>query len=343
MNILYHLTILPPKMPGCVAEIQEIDRLRDHFGGDLVYLNPNERSPIYVPRLFFGFQKLRALRERERNFDLHHVYNPDPFPFPVLKFLERPVVYSISGGVGHRRPNVRFFNSLAAVVVADERSLRRLEDWGVKDAFLVHAGIDTARFTHAPLPLRDKSAEIRLMVGSAPWTRAQFRTKGVEALLAAAQQETRLRLTFLWRGEMAEEMERRVRVRGLEERVEILKQKVDVNQVLANVHASVTLASARGIVKSYPHSLIESLAAGKPVLISRAIPMADYVEREECGIVIKEVTPSGVLAAIEALVRNYDVLQKSALRVGQRDFSPEKLLTSFQRVYERVLGRGPTG
>jgi glycosyltransferase involved in cell wall biosynthesis len=343
MNILYHLTILPPKMPSCVAEIQEIDRLRDHFGGDLVYLNPNERSPIYVPRLFFGFQKLRALRERERDFDLHHVYNPDPFPFPVLSFLDRPVVYSISGGVGHRRPNVGFFNSLAAVVVADERSLRRLESWGVNNAFLVHAGIDTARFTHTPLPLRDKSAEIRLMVGSAPWTRAQFRTKGVEALLAVAQRDSRLRLIFLWRGEMAEEMERRVRVRELEERVEILKQKVDVNEVLASVHASVTLASARGIVKSYPHSLIESLAAGKPVLVSRAIPMADYVEEKGCGLVVEEVTPSDVLAAIEALVRNYGALQESARRVGQRDFLPEKLVTSFQRVYEHVLGRGQAG
>ncbi len=337
MNILYHLTILPPKMPGCVAEIQEIDRLRDHFGGDLGYLNPNERSPIYVPRLFFGFQKLRALRKREQDFDLHHIYNPDAFAFPVLKYLKRPVIYSISGGMGHRRPNISFFNSLAAVVVADERSLRRLEGWGVNNAFLVHAGIDTARFTHTPLLLQDKSAEIRLMVGSAPWTRAQFRTKGVEALLAAAQLDTRLKLTFLWRGEMAEEMERRVRVRGLEERVEIFKRKVDVNEVLASVHASVTLASARGIVKSYPHSLIESIAAGKPVLISRAIPMADYVARERCGIVVDEVSATEVLTAIEDLTQQYDALQCAAQQVGQRNFSPEKLITSFQRVYERVI------
>ena len=84
MNVLYHLTILPPPMPECVAEIQEIDALRGHFGGDLVYLNPNQYSPVYLPRLLFGFHRLRELRKREANVDLHHVYNPDLFAFPVF-------------------------------------------------------------------------------------------------------------------------------------------------------------------------------------------------------------------------------------------------------------------
>jgi hypothetical protein len=46
------------------------------------------------------------------------------------------------------------------------------------------------------------------MVGSAPWTKGQFRTKGVEALLEAARQNPRLHLIFLWREVLAEEMER---------------------------------------------------------------------------------------------------------------------------------------
>ena len=56
MNLLYHLTVLPPKMPEAVAELQEINILRGHFGGDLCYINPNQHAPIYLPRLLFGFQ-----------------------------------------------------------------------------------------------------------------------------------------------------------------------------------------------------------------------------------------------------------------------------------------------
>jgi glycosyltransferase involved in cell wall biosynthesis len=332
---LYHLATLPPKMPRAEAISQEINALREHFGGDALCVNPNDECPLYIPRLLFGFHKLGELRSREANLDLHHFYNPDPFPFPYLYRLRRPVVYSITCGVGDRRPNVAFFSSLAATAVSDERSLRRLRSWGLENAVLVRPGIDTRRFTCSPLPLR---SEIRLMVGSAPWTKGQFRTKGVDALLQAARQAPRLRLVFLWRGIFAGEMARRVRRMNLAGQVTVLNELVDVDAVLAGAHASITLATGPGIVKSYPHSLLESLAAGKPVLVSRAIPMADYVEQTGCGKVVERVTPASILTAVESLTNEYGALQSIAQQVGQRDFSQQQMLTSYRRVYERVLG-----
>jgi glycosyltransferase involved in cell wall biosynthesis len=334
MNILYHLATLPPKISQTEAISQEITALRDHFGGDVVCVNPNPQSLFYVPRLLFGFHKLKELREREVNLRLHHFYNPDPFPFPYLRKLRCPVIYSVTCGVRDKQPNVAFFSSLATVVASDERSLNRLQAWGLKNIMLARPGIDTSRFTHSPLPLQSR---IRLMVGSAPWTKRQFITKGVDALLAAARQAPHLHLTFLWRGILADEMTHRVRRLNLEKQVSVLNKQVEVNQVLAEVHASITLASNSAIIKSYPHSLLDSLAAGKPVLVSRAIPMADYVEKTGCGKVVERVTPTDILTAVDALAREYDVLQKSAQRVGQQDFSQQQMIASYQKVYERVL------
>jgi glycosyltransferase involved in cell wall biosynthesis len=334
MNILYHLTVLPPKMPEAEAMSQEISALRAHFGGDLVYLNPNQFSPVYVPRLLFGLHKLRQLWAREATLQMHQLYNPDPFPFPILRLLRRPVIYTLSCGVGNKRPNVAFLNALAAVTVSDERSLKRLKSWGVDNSHLVRPGIDKSRFTFSPLPL---GSEVRLMVGSAPWARTQFRTKGVEALLSAAQQSPNLHLIFLWRGVLAEEMEARVRRMNLGKQVMVLNRRVDVNQVLADVHASITLADSPAIVRSYPHSLMDSLAAGKPILVSRAIPMSDYVEQTSCGQVVERVEPGSILAAIEALALRYEDLQKAARQVGGRDFSQQAMIASFQKVYDRVM------
>lgn len=336
MNILYHVSTLPPKISQAEAITQEITALRGHFGGDVVYVNPNQQSLLYIPRLLFGFHKLKELRSREANLHLHHFFNPDPFPFPYLRKLQRPVVYSVTCGVRDRWPNVAFFSSLAAVAASDERSLKRFKSWGLENTLLVRPGINTSRFICSPLPLR---SEIRLMVGSAPWTKRQFRTKGVEALLSAAQQAPHLRLVFLWRGVLADEMERRVRQMNLEKQVTVLNKLVDVNETLAGVHASITLATVPDIVKSYPHSLLESLAAGKPVLVSRAIPMADYVEETGCGKVVESVTPGEVLTAVESLVSEYDELQKSAQQAGQRDFSQEGMIASFRKIYEYVLGQ----
>lgn len=333
MNILYLLATLPPKLPAAEAISQEIGALRDCFGSDIVYLNPNERSPIFIPRLLFGFHKLKQLRAQETRYQIHHFYNPDPFPFPILRQLRRPVIYSISCGVENRRPNVAFFNALAAVATADERSLQRLRGWGLTNVSLVRPGIEMSRFSYTPLPLR---SEIRLMVGSAPWTKGQFRSKGVEALLEAARQAPHLRLVFLWRDVLAEEMTRRVRQMNLERQVEVLNGQVEVNQVLAGVHASITLAGSSAIIKSYPHSLLDSLAAGKPVLVSRAIPMADYVEQTGCGEVVENMTPADILAAVESLTSHYAARQQAARQVGQRDFSQEAMVASFRQLYEGI-------
>lgn len=334
MTILYHLTILPPDRPDCEALSQEISALRARFGGEVVYLNPNDRVPIYVPRLLFGLHLLRQLRRREVGFHLHHIYNPDPFPFPVLRALRRPVVYSLTGGV--TRPlHSSFLARMAAVTVMDAKSLARLRALGLENVFRVRPGINTARFTHTPRPW---GRDIWLMAGSAPWTKGQFRTKGVTALLEAARREPRLHLVFLWRGVLTEQMLDRVTAAGLEERVTVLDREVNVNRVLAGMHASLVLAATPTIVKAYPHSLMESLAAGKPVLVSRAIPMAEDVAAMGCGVVVEEVSATGVLDALASLERNYGDYQQAALAVGREAFSLDGMLQSFQEVYRAVAG-----
>lgn len=333
MNVLYHLPILPPQMPSGEALSQEIQALRKHTAGDLVYVNPNQSSPIYVPRLLFGLSRLKTLRTREQNFNLHHFYNPDPFPYPYLLYLRRPVVYTVSSGISARRIPARYFNRLAAVTVYDERSQERLRRAGVRNVQRIPPGIDTTRFTCAPLPLE---RELHLLVASAPWTRAQFYTKGIDALLAAAQQAPHLRLTFLWRGILVEEMEQRIRTLDLESQITLINEFVDVNRILASVHATITLTTDAALIKAYPHSLLDSLAAGKPVLVNRAIPIADYVKQTGCGVVLNKVTVDSILKATDVLTRDYLALTAEASIAGQRDFSQTNLLLAYQQLYRRL-------
>jgi glycosyltransferase involved in cell wall biosynthesis len=333
MKILYHLPVLPPKLPSAEALSQEINGLRAVFGGEINYLNPNQKSPIYLPRLLFGFHQLRHIRAVEATLDLHHFYNPDPFPFPILQFFKRPVIYSLSSGVGEKRPNLTYFRRLTAVTVYEQRSLTKLQNWGLTNVHLVQSGIDTSRFSHTAVPLKK---EIRLMIASAPWTVAQFRSKGIDALLAAAQQMPNLRLIFLWRGELLKEMMRRVQERKLSQRVQVIDQLVDVNQILATVHGTVNLAMETAVIKAYPHSLLDSLAAGKPIITSRAIGMADYVERTRCGVVVERVTSDQIVLAIKQFVAGYEGLRETAVTVGQRDFTQQKMIDSWQTVYRNV-------
>jgi glycosyltransferase involved in cell wall biosynthesis len=337
MKLMYHLPILPPKMVEAEALSQEITALRHRYGGELCYLNPNGRSPIYLPRLLFGFHKLKALWAKEAELDLHHFYNPDPFPYPILRRLRRPVVYTISSGLGRHRPKLAYFKKLAAVAVADERSFKQLRAVGLDNSFLVRPGIDTTRFSFSPLALGN---ELKVLVASAPWSTGQFRSKGIDALLCAAQQAPWLHLIFLWRGVLIDEMKQRLSRLNLGQRVTVINRQVEVNQILAGVHATIVLATDPAIIKAYPHSLLDSLAAGKPVLVSQSLPMADYVAKSGCGVVVSRVAGADIVTAGEILAQQYERYQQVACQVGQRDFTLSAMLDSYAPVYQYALTTG---
>lgn len=336
MKVLYHLPVLPPKLPQAEALSQEIAALQAAFGGQLNYVNPNGRFPRYAPRLLFGLHQLQRLWRQETAVDLHHFYNPDPFPYPFLRLLKKPVVYSLSSGLGATQAvNTNYFGSMTAVTVYDARSQARLHQLGLNNVHLVRSGIDVSRFTPAPLPLANP---LRLLVASAPWTAAQFAHKGIDVLLQTAVADPTLHLTFLWRGEQTAVMRQRIANYGLQEQVTLIDKLVDVDEMLATVHATVNLATHSGVIKAYPHSLLDSLAAGKPVLVSRTIAMADDVARLHCGVVVDEVTVAGVQTAVFHLRQHYETLAERATAVGQTEFTQAAMVQSFGNVYHSALG-----
>lgn len=334
MKVLYHFMPMPPAMPGCVAELQEIDTLKDAFDGELCYLNPNAVSPIYLPRFLFGIHRYQWLRQQEAKIDLHHVYNPDPYPYPLLRWLRRPVVYTISGGVDRKPLNARYFNALGAVQVADEESVENLRQQGVGNAVAIRPSIDPAKYSVAPIP---PLKPFRLLMGSAPWTMAQFESKGINALLDAAVQDPSLEIIFLWRGVLEAEMHAKVRAMNLSQQVTVINEEVDVNEILASVHAAVALSATVGIMKAYPHSLLDAFAAGRPVFTNKAVPMSSYVDEKGVGVVIEQVTPDDILRGVERLKCEYGALQKSTRTAAESDFSQRSMIEAYRNLYTQIV------
>jgi glycosyltransferase involved in cell wall biosynthesis len=273
----------------------------------------------------------------EPKADLCHLYNAELYYFPLLRFIRKPVVYTVVSGLGRddRIPSTDVLRRLKGIVVPSVEDRERLKQRGLDNVHMFRPGIDVSRFEQTPPAT---GPEFVLMAGSAPWTRKQFRTKGVNALLQVAQRMPSLRLVFLWRGWFTEEIRRRVNALGLADRVEIHTKRVDVNQVLSRAHAAVVLADKQKLVKAYPHSLLEALACGRPVLVSHRIAMADYVRKAGCGEVVQSLEPSDLLHAIQRLSENYEEHRINACRVGRTDFSQKDLVKSYQDLYESVVG-----
>lgn len=333
MNILYHLTSPWPRIPNTDAVFQEVDALRQRFGGDVLQLYPLRRPSRIFPKQLYGIHQVRFLRRFEEKMALHHLYYATLYPFPWLRWLRRPLVYSVVTGVGAsiggRRPDwLKRVHTIVTPNPRDEEMLKSLPDVRYR---LIRPGIDVERFTHTPCSL---DREMVLLVGSAPWIRRQFVEKGIDLLMEMAASGTvPLRLVFLWRGWLADELKRRIARRGLASRVEIINEWADVDRILGKVHATVVLADSEKLVKAFPHSLMESLAAGKPVLVSACIPMADYVSSAQCGEVVPVLTLESIQGAVLRLMDHYAERQANALARGHADFALAPMLAAYGKVY----------
>lgn len=332
MRVLYLLTSPEPIIEGTDAAFQEILALKSAFNAETINLCPWATPGRPYPPQLFGFHRLPEIRRLERSCGINHVFHSTPYRFPVLSFLRNPVVYTVLTSVRQlqKSPSLKWFASLHRIVVSNPRDADTLRSWGLSNYAVVPSAIEIARLEQSALPLAD---EMTLLMASAPWADDQFDLKGVDALLDAAARLPKLRLILLWRGVLLNELLERVERRGIKDRVEIVPERVDINSYLKRAHATVLLAKRSDIVKAYPHSLLESLATGKPVILSDALPMADYVRQHDCGIVVEEVSEQTLVRAIEDLRARYDTLAHQARLTEVQIFSREAMIENYRDIY----------
>ena len=332
MSVLYLLTSPKPAIEGTDAVFQEVEALRASVGGEMLNLNPRKMPGAPFPQWLFGFHALPALRSAERRCEVNHLYFSIPYFFPVLRLLRNPIVYTVVACVdGSKVPaNLDGLKSLHRIVVSAERDANVLRSWGLSNCAVVPPAIDRSRFAQNVLPLKD---DVTLLMASAPWVEEQFDSKGIDTLLRATAQDPGLKLILLWRGLLLDKLLERIERLGIEDSVEVVTDRVNVNDYLRRAHAAVLLAKRGDIVKAYPHSLIESLVAGKPVVLTGALSMADYVRQQNCGIVIDDIGVPGLLAAIEALRLRYATLAENARRIESHVFSEGAMIESYKHIY----------
>jgi glycosyltransferase involved in cell wall biosynthesis len=333
MSILYLLTSAKPVIEGTDAAFQDVAVLNAAFNGETVNLCPRNSPGRPFPPQLFGFHRLPALWRAEQRCAVAHLFHSVPYFFPVLHCLRVPIVYTVLASLkGQRKPSrLTSLSRLQRIVVSSERDAEVLQSWGLSNGAIVPPAVAAARLAQSSLPLQH---QVTLLMASAPWVEHQFEEKGVDTLLDAAARLPHLKLVLLWRGLLQEELQARIARRGIGDRVEIVNRHVDINDYLKRVHATVLLAKRSDIVKAYPHSLLESLVAGKPVILSNALPMADYVRRHGCGLVLEAVDVDAVVSAIDRLQSQYETLADRARSIDAQDFSEATMIANYRKIYD---------
>lgn len=333
MKILFHALSPPPRIPGTDAAFQDLETLRDTCGGTILPLFLLPFPSRWIPRPIYGLNRIFELRAREHTHDFHFIAYATGYAFPYLNALRKPICYQVLAGLDPAAPPPKYFRRQVHLIVNNHRDEQLARHWGFADVRHIRPGIDLTGFDIIPPPPPPKP--FVLLAGSAPWTREQFHLKGFDLLFDLLVHHPDLRLILLWRGYQRAHLSRLLTRKSLTERVEIVDTKTDVRTLLAGCHATVGLAAHNRLLKAYPHSLLESLAAGRPVIVSETLALADDVREKQCGEVVASLTLSALDSAVSSLRRQYDRAAHAAAATG-REFNRVPMLARFQETFREI-------
>ncbi len=338
MRVAHHFAMAPPPDARREAVLQEASWLRAEFPGPSSFLLPDRRLHGLLPAAWPGPGWRRRLRRLDAEVEVHHLWADRLDWLRRFAALAKPLVCTLTTGLEPedvRRP--AGLPPVAALLVADEAQRALLAARGLGAIHVVPPAAELSGIERRPAPRRPP---LVLLAGSAPWTRRQFRTKGTDLLLATAAERGDLELTLLWRGVLAGAIDRRLRRARLGGRARVVHERAAVGPLLAASHAAVVLAARPRLVKAYPPSLLESLAAGRPILASSCLPIAGWAARERCGVAVAELSAAALRAALAELEARYGELEEGARRLDLSPHSPTRHRQAVGAIYRSVVERG---
>lgn len=343
IKILYHASTYNDNFAKWDAVGQEIKFLSQKFGGNIFVFAPKNVFAEYLQKIIFklpkSFERLCFSKPilADKEIDLHHVFYPRLRDLRYLRFLKKPIVYTVVSknmGCADAREMITMakkMNHIAFFVVASPEDETNLKKAGIKNAACFLPGIDLKKFTKI---VQAKKVSHQLLMATAPTSFERFRERGIYLLLNLAKSFDGLKLKFLWRNVAYDEIESLVKQKKLNKKISIVNQLVSPVKFFKESDGAIAVFTSTSGNKAFPNSIVESLAAHRPVIVSSVMPIASMIEKYNCGVVV-EPTSKSLFMGVRKYYREYDLLQKNCVKMARR-FSQNRLLKDYQRLYARL-------
>jgi len=373
MRICLYTSTALPKLGGQEAVVDSLARHLTSMGHHAVVLAPQPRRPLrardeslpypvvrhprfYSTRRFVSFYRrwLLNLHRRER-FDVIHCHDVYPTGYLAVLCKEKlgvPIVLTSHGGdvnegniriskPGMRPRYVRTVEQASALIcIADFTAdgYRKLSERHVP-LVTIPNGIDLEPFaTPWPRPLDlDKSiiaGKYVLFLG-----RLKER-KGVDVLIDAIARlpaADNVQCVIAGSGEDEQMLRAKAASAQLENRVRFVGRVEGATKLYLLQNAMCVVMPSR-VWEAFPLVLLESYAAGKPVIGSDIPGIADLIRQEQTGLLVPQDSADDLAIAIERMMRNPDEIKRmgeNAKRVAQ-NYSWKEVTQQHLGLYQRL-------
>ena len=304
-------------------------------------------------------QQARLARHIARDrIDIVHAYNfyGNVFAVPPARLVAPVVIASIRDRSPYLTPMQRRVQRYACQFA--DRILVNAEavkDWLVKEEgydpsniVIIRNGVDMKRFEGAPAGDR-----LRREFGIAPHARLVVvasrltRLKGIEHFLAAAAalKPRYPDVHFLIVGETSppdppyfDELRRLAASLRVADRVTFTGRRSDVPALLA----AAAVAVMPSLNEALSNVLLESMAAGAPVVATRVGGTPEALQDGETGLLVPPADADAIATAVAQLLDDRELacrLGRAAHAVIRERFSVERMVHSTEQLYAELLSR----
>jgi glycosyltransferase involved in cell wall biosynthesis len=230
---------------------------------------------------------------------------------------------------GYER-NTECFMRYRAVVVQGERDRELMREVGVREEalWLIRPGVPLTQYHEARDPFT-------ILFASSPLTAEHFLSRGIYLMVRAAARLPEVRFLLVWRTRHLPKLKRVIAAAGVRN-IEIVDGVVpDMGVLFDRVHATILPALEHRSFIPCPRSGLESLAHGKPLLVSDFVSLARLVARSGAGVAF-DPNGEGVEAAIRRLRANYEAYQARTQPYLAKHFCPKRHVELHRQLYGTI-------
>jgi glycosyltransferase involved in cell wall biosynthesis len=286
------------------------------------------------PRLHLVFRAVTRLLEPM--FQLNHIFGSMSDWFYLAGQRTRPTVLT-QAAFGDPF-DVKLLDRVDTLVAECPRDVAHMQCLGIgRDRIrLIYPSVNLERFAPRPAP----EGPFTVLFASSPDAGSWLEARGLAQLLDAAALRPALRFRLLWRpwGDSLPRIKQWIAERSLTNVELVLGQNGNMAQEYTDAHVTVAPFTQSARCKPAPNSLVESMACGRPVVVTHHVGLADVIRDEQTGVVCDATGPA-LAEAFDRVQAEWHVLAVRARHVAERLFSERTFVAGYERIYAELMAR----
>lgn len=345
-KILFFCGHYNPQNEAVSKQIQSLSAL---FGGGYIYSlsefgrDKNQKKenlkPISISPLKHRFYYPFLAPFLEMKTSLCHIFYPLASAGVFIRRLgkNKIIFTSASGDINYRED----MQKVSAFVFECERDreefLEKSDDRLPQDCMtdVIFPGIDLSFWNATPPPECER--KFNVLFASMPFSNSYLEARGVGVIIEIAKKLGK-GFDFILPSRMPVSQLKKGITQSVPDNVIIVSEEInDMREYYAKAHCVILPFGDKRLNKSCPLSMLESLASGRPALVSENVGAGDIIPKTGAGLRV-HLSATDFCNALVEMKSNYGRYQTNARAAAEKYFSMELFLARYKNLYMKLIG-----